>query len=585
MSPRTAAKKLTLHLFSILRNCLTLYYLRMKKLVKFNGCFKLIGLKGSICVLLVYSILSSCTENLPGNAQNQSGVKDLKYFLHRLHTLDHLPELENSHTAMSSTWDTTGGNFDGNCFKNIQGNKNVLLDVDGPGCVNRIFTGVAYKTYGTRIQVFIDNDIKPVYDMEVSDFFDPHTGPFPYPLVFQKTYPGILFPIPFSEHIKIQLVIEHPNTQIVFGSPWGNFWQIVYTNYSHDSKIKSLQLPLNHDEQKELDDVCKAWLIAESVPPKEPLNWMINKNITIEPGKTGNLNYQGCGVIKEMRIAVGPNTDNILLNTRMKIRWDGLKDNSVDVPLGYFFGNADYQNQKKFSSLLLGISEKNVYSRFPMPFDKGFTVYFENQSKEKIENLQIMIDIERMETLPENFGRFHATWNEILLDSMTYKTFPRYGKSTKPHLDLLDVKNVRGKYVGNLLHVAWPYTTWWGEGDWLIWSDETGFPPSYHGTGSEEYYNSGWSMFDRKAISGYITQLPANVYNYSFHLNDNFQFQQNLKVAVEIWWLSPPEEIFRSIYGSTAFWYAYPAQDANSKQFLIVPRLKHNTSTNEFKWN
>jgi len=40
----------------------------------------------------------------------------------------------------------------------------------------------------------------------------------------------------------------------------------------------------------------------------------------------------------------------------------------VDVPLGYFFGNADYQNQKQFSSLLLGINENEVYCLFPMPF-------------------------------------------------------------------------------------------------------------------------------------------------------------------------------------------------------------------------
>ena len=132
-----------------------------------------------------------------------------------------------------------------------------------------------------------------------------------------------------------------------------------------------------------------------------------------------------------------------------------------------------------------------------------------------------------------------------------------------------------------MLHVAWPYPYWWGEGDWLIWSDESEFPPRYHGTGTEEYYNSGWCWFDKKAISGYITQKPANVYVYSFHMNDNFQFQNNLKVAVEVWW---HKDIFRSIYGSTAFWYAYPAQDANSRKTILIPRLKHNLATNEFIW-
>ena len=36
--------------------------------------------------------------------------RDLSFFLRRLRTLDHLPELEDSHTAMPSTWDRSGGN-------------------------------------------------------------------------------------------------------------------------------------------------------------------------------------------------------------------------------------------------------------------------------------------------------------------------------------------------------------------------------------------------------------------------------------------------------------------------------------------
>ena len=110
-------------------------------------------------------------------AQSASETKDLKYFLHQLYTIDNLPSLEDSHTSMSSTWDTTGGNSDGDCFKNLQGTKNILLDVDGPGCIHRIFTGVTYgfidaSTFGTKIQVFIDNNASPLYDMDVTKFFD-----------------------------------------------------------------------------------------------------------------------------------------------------------------------------------------------------------------------------------------------------------------------------------------------------------------------------------------------------------------------------------------------------------------------------
>lgn len=525
-----------------------------------------------ICTAVICLIYFNCTRKDPE-------IKDLQYFLHHLYTLDDLPLLEDSHTFISSTWDTTGGNSDGDCFKNRQGTKNILLDVDGPGCIHRIFTGVTYgfidvSTYGTKIQVFLDNDPDPIFNMEVTKFFDDHTGPFPYPFVFQKTYPGILFPIPFAEHCKIQLVNEREVN-------WGNYWQVVYTIYTDDVIVKSLSLPFSNDEQKELDKACKAWIRAESEHPVSPAQWTIEKNISIGSHSTGEINYNGRGVIKEMRISVVPNTAENLQQTRFQIQWDGHTQKSVDVPLGYFFGNADYQNQKQFSSLLLGINDTEVYSCFPMPFGEGFVISFVNESNQNINNISVKLFIEKKKTIPENYGRFHATWNEIQIDSTVHSGYPRFGKSPKPFLVLLDVSDGKGKYVGNMMHIAWPYPTWWGEGDWLIWSDESGFPPGYHGTGTEEYYNSGWCWFDNKAISGFITQKPANVFVYSFHMNDHFQFQNSLKVANEIWW---HRDIMRSIYGSTAFWYAYPAMDANSQKTLLSPRLEHNLSTDEFSW-
>lgn len=194
--------------------------------------------------------------------------------------------------------------------------------------------------------------------MEVTKFFDDHTGPFPYPFVFQKTYPGILFPIPFARHCKIQLVNDREVN-------WGNYWQVVYTKYADDTKVKSLTLPFSREEQKEIDKACKAWFKAESGPPVPPSQWTIDRQISIESNKTGEINYNESGVIKEMRISVLPNTSEILLHTRFQIQWDGHPEKSVDVPLGYFFGNADYQNQRPFNSLLLGITDTEVYSRFP----------------------------------------------------------------------------------------------------------------------------------------------------------------------------------------------------------------------------
>ncbi|MBN2578544.1 MAG: DUF2961 domain-containing protein [Pirellulales bacterium] len=53
------------------------------------------------------------------------------------------------------------------------------------------------------------------------------------------------------------------------------------------------------------------------------------------------------------------------------------------------------------------------------------------------------------------------------------------------------------------------------------------------GTGSEEYFNSGWCRFDRKVVSGFLTLRPGHPTVYSFHLNDAFQFQRRICVVEE----------------------------------------------------
>ena len=113
--------------------------------------------------------------------------------------------------------------------------------------------------------------------------------------------------------------------------------------------------------------------------------------------------------------------------------------------------------------------------------------------------------------------------------------------------------------------MEWPSKVWWGEGDWLIWTDENDWPPRYHGTGSEEYFNCGWGNFDRKAVSGFVTVRPGHPMLYSFHLNDAFQFQRNIRVVEEQMGLRDGNAIIQKTHprwGSTAYWYALPAQSA-----------------------
>ncbi len=137
----------------------------------------------------------------------------LESLLQDMQDVSHLALLTDSRTEMSSTWDRNGGNNDNADFKQLEGNSNVLLDIDGPGAVFRIFTGVlsggineAIDLNRTNLQVFIDHQPEPVIDSPLKDFITANTFT-TYPFVFdsKRTYPGFLLPIPFDKHIKVQL--------------------------------------------------------------------------------------------------------------------------------------------------------------------------------------------------------------------------------------------------------------------------------------------------------------------------------------------------------------------------------------------
>jgi hypothetical protein len=93
------------------------------------------------------------------------------------------------------------------------------------------------------------------------------------------------------------------------------------------------------------------------------------------------------------------------------------------------------------------------------------------------------------------------------------------------------------------------------------------FHKSDHGTGSEKYFNSGWCRFDRKAVSGFVTLRPGHPTVYSFHLNDAFQFQRNVRVLEEQMGWGPGEKTIhqrRPLWTTTAYWYADTPQPAGS---------------------
>jgi hypothetical protein len=539
------------------------------------------------------------TIQIGGDAQTadepaRGEVKTVASFLRRMRTLDHLPELETSHLSVAGTWDRLDANWDAIDFRNLKGNLNVMLDVAGPGCVTRIMEGTlnnygvpeAYGTIeGTVIRIYLDNNPKPTFDMPLATFLDSDKGPFPNPMTWTPprnghTFPGVVFPIPYAKHCKIELF----NPQ---GKHWGSYWNIWYVTYPAGTQVKTLSWPLDAAEKLELEEVCKTWLQAIAAPPAAPEKWSKTETVALKANEVRSMRLAKAGVIDDFRVAVTPGTPQVLQGIRLQMFWDGNAKPGVDAPLGYFFGNGKHGADPTafFNSLMLGVTADGAYCRLPMPFAQGAEIRFINQSGQTVTNLDVKLHVKELPSLPKSWGRFQATWLEhrtMMPDSPTFgrgspviskkpegvEYFLPYNKNesfptkyVQGHLVL--ERAGKGKYVGMMMHVNWPYDGWWGEGDVLIWTDETGWPPSYHTTGMEESFNAGWCGFDRKAISGYAKQTKPDWVFFGFNLIDGAAFDKNIKVGVETmpqFWDGLPA--FRTmqaehpIIGSTAYWYA-----------------------------
>jgi hypothetical protein len=201
--------------------------------------------------------------------------------------------------------------------------------------------------------------------------------------------------------------------------------------------------------------------------------------------------------------------------------------------------------------------------------------------------LYYYIDYEELPELPQDTGRFHAQWRRqnptdgISDHAMTGHTYNHAGRNLtgEGNYVILEAEG-RGHYVGchldvdNLRHPPYPATTyretnWFGEGDDMIFIDDDVWPPSLHGTGTEDYFNMAWG-FERPYSAPFFGVTltgeegeTGKISAYRWHILDPVRFEKRIRVTIEHGnanWRSDD-------YSSTAYWY----QVEPHKPFGIMP--------------
>jgi hypothetical protein len=312
--------------------------------------------------------------------------------------------------------------------------------------------------------------------------------------------------------------------------------------------------------------------------------------LTVPPGAVdvladidgpGSINHIWCTVA-----AVGaeddPEAGEMLRKLLLRITWDGQEHPSVLVPLGDFFG-VGHGRTVNFASAPLQMSPQDgrgFNSWFHMPFARHATVELVSEMSRLPVHFYYYVDYETYEHHDDGLGYFHARWNR----QNPAAGQPQAGETNLEYLAegtnltgegnyvILDARG-RGHYVGCVLSVRNLRETdewnWYGEGDDMIFIDGEPFPPSLHGTGTEDYFNTAWCPAQAYHAPYHGITLPGGpnwsgeISLYRFHIEDPITFDESIRVTIEHGHANKRSDDLSSV----AYWY----QTLPHEPFGIAP--------------
>jgi D-arabinan exo alpha-(1,3)/(1,5)-arabinofuranosidase (non-reducing end) len=307
---------------------------------------------------------------------------------------------------------------------------------------------------------------------------------------------------------------------------------------------------------------------------------------TILPGQTLELaGIPGAGCIRHVYFTV-IGQEHYLRDMVLRMYWDGETDPSVEAPFGDFFG-LGHEQPRFFQSLLVCVNPGTgvvgtfgFNSYFPMPFADGARLTLTNEGVAPV-GVWYHIDYEKLDKLDGDVARFHAQWHRenpttAVGEQKNVTIHGGVNLDGKENYVILDAEG-HGNVVGYFLNVdnvaagqhGGSDDTWYGEGDDMIFIDGEQWPPSLHGTGSEEIFGGGacpnqeytgpYTGYHIIGNRDYLGKMSM----YRFFVADPIRFRKSVRVTVE----HGHANNMANDYSSCAFWY----QSEPHKPFPPLP--------------
>ncbi|MEN6355904.1 MAG: glycoside hydrolase family 172 protein [Armatimonadota bacterium] len=445
-------------------------------------------------------------------------------------------------TGKYVAWDANG---DGGGVIRMEGDEAVFAEMNGPGCIWRMWSALAGRGH---LKIYLDDAPEPVLDMPFHSYFDNSVDEFNLSSLVNTVSQGRNWyvPIPYQKSCKI-----------VADKDWGAYFQFTYTTFPKDTIVPTFKKNVSQEDLaalKQTDRFLRYRLGRDPAGVRKG-ETAETKFLTLAPGSKNIVTkLTGPRAITSIRLAIDPawgeNAEKQLREVVLKISWDGEKQPSVWVPLGDFFGAAP--GIQKYKSLPMGVTDKEMYCLWYMPFAKDAKIELQNGG-DKAFPVTLSIVSAPLSRDINDLMRFHAKWHrDAFLPTESERA-----------IDWTMLKtNGQGRFVGVMLDVRNPKGGWWGEGDEKFFVDGEKFPSTF-GTGSEDYFGYAWCSPDyfQNAFHNQTRQAPDNKWASlnRWQIADCVPFQKSFEGDIEKYWPNDRP----TLYACTAYWYlALGGQDA-----------------------
>ena len=437
-------------------------------------------------------------------------------------------------------WDANG---DGSHFIRKEGDGEVMAEMEGPGCIWRIWSALAEKGH---VKIYLDGSEEPAVDLPFVNYFDGKTPPFNYATLSYNLGDlgcrgqNLYIPIPYQKSCKI-----------VADKGWGRYYQFVYTTYPEGTKLPTFSKALAAEHAaplQEVNDFFAGKLGSDPAGTREGEK-VETGTVDIPAGQSISFELDGPRAITAMRATMNlTDREDEMVAARkvvLKITWDGQEKPAVWCPVGDFCGTAPGVNLYK--SLMTGMTDEGAYALWYMPFAESALVELVNEDDVGREIKYEMIHAPLGRPF-EGLGHFHCKW---------HRDVHQLPEDRWPDWTMLKTEG-RGRFCGVMLHVWDPRPGWWGEGDEKFFVDGEKYPSTF-GTGSEDYFGYAWchpGLFQRAYHCQTMTeQNQGHQSILRWQIADNVPFHTSFEGCIEKYRRT---EEWGTQYACTACWYLAP---------------------------